>query len=226
MRLFVELKAVSSTNAWLKEKTPPVLCESVRAVAQIAGQGRRGRTWFSGEPDENLAFSMVVPYEQKHPTLVPLRAALALHRALKDYLPLQIKWPNDLVRSGRKLGGVLCESHPTLQNAAIVGVGINVHARIFPAEIKETATSLYLQGVKKLRVRRLWLALSRALKREFEITRTELDIDFIREYNHAHVRYTRRTEIQDAPLEFDTLLADGQVQFKTYTGFLKLNQPM
>lgn len=226
MRLFVELKVVPSTNTWLKEKTPPVLCESVRAVSQISGQGRRGRTWFSGEAGENLAFSMVVPHEQRSPMLVPLRAALALQRALKDYLPIQIKWPNDLVRSGKKLGGVLSESHPTLRNAAIVGVGLNVHARTFPAEIKETATSLYLQGVKKLRVRRLWLLLSSALRREFEITRANLDTDFIREYNRAHVRFTRRPEIQDMTLEFDTLLPDGQVQFKTYTGLVKLNQPM
>ena len=100
------------------------------ADAQSAGRGRQGRTW-QAPPCTCLLFSVLLrpalPRDQWLHVLWPL--ALALQDAIEGVTGLQaaIKWPNDLVLGGRKLGGLLAE---TTTDSVIVGAGLNVN---FPA---------------------------------------------------------------------------------------------
>jgi len=57
---------------------------------------------------------------------------------------VDVKWPNDLLVGGKKVGGILTEMHaePTLVKFVIVGIGINVNQEKFPAELSGIATSL------------------------------------------------------------------------------------
>jgi BirA family biotin operon repressor/biotin-[acetyl-CoA-carboxylase] ligase len=125
--------------------------EVVIAEAQTAGRGRRGRSWVS-PPRKNLYFSVVL-----RPELPPARApelTLVASVALCDALRLAgveagIKWPNDLLASGRKIAGVLTElaAEPDRVHWAVLGAGVNVNARRedFPEELRDEATSVLIE---------------------------------------------------------------------------------
>ncbi len=125
--------------------------EVVVAEAQTAGRGRRGRLWVS-PPRRNLYFSVVL-----RPELPPARApeltlvaSLAICDALRQAgVGAGIKWPNDVLVSGRKIAGVLTElaAEPDRVHWVVIGVGVNVNARRedFPEELRDEATSVLLE---------------------------------------------------------------------------------
>jgi BirA family transcriptional regulator, biotin operon repressor / biotin---[acetyl-CoA-carboxylase] ligase len=127
------------------------------ADAQTAGRGRGGHGWYS-PPGENLYLSLVlrprVPAAAVAPVTLAVGVAVArvLEGVLAGLSPVWVKWPNDVLAGPahrkRKLAGVLVEGQ--LRGAEVVslvaGVGVNVHARSFPGEIAERATSLSLLG--------------------------------------------------------------------------------
>jgi BirA family biotin operon repressor/biotin-[acetyl-CoA-carboxylase] ligase len=125
--------------------------EVVVAEAQTAGRGRRGRTWAS-PARRNLYFSVVL-----RPDLPPVRApeltlvaSLAICDALRQAgVDAGIKWPNDLLASGKKIAGILTElaAEPDRIQWVVLGVGVNVNSRLedFPPELREEATSVLLE---------------------------------------------------------------------------------
>jgi BirA family transcriptional regulator, biotin operon repressor / biotin---[acetyl-CoA-carboxylase] ligase len=112
----------------------------VTADEQSAGRGRQGRVW-TAPPRSAVLMSLVVrdPGE-----MLPLTAAVAICDALP--VDCAIKWPNDVWLDRRKLAGILVEGRPQ-QRWAVLGVGLNVRARDFPAELQDVATSLCLAGI-------------------------------------------------------------------------------
>ncbi len=122
----------------------------VTADSQTAGRGRRGRFWVS-PPGVNLHFSVVfrpdcLPRQAPHASLI---TAIALARTLRGYLPADtvgIKWPNDVMVSGRKIAGILCEmaAEPDGVRWLVIGVGVNVNsvAGDFPEPISAMCISL------------------------------------------------------------------------------------
>ncbi len=123
----------------------------VVADSQSGGRGRMGRLWIS-PPEVNLYFSLIlrpaVP-SIRVPQLTLLVAA-AIHQALfalSSELEPMIKWPNDILVASKKLCGVLCEmqSEPELTHFVVVGTGINVNQAEMPPELRESATSLFLE---------------------------------------------------------------------------------
>ncbi len=120
------------------------------AEQQTAGRGRQGRAWVSPR-GENLLFSVLVRVTCPPSRLPPI--ALAAGLAVRDALALaapdaspKIKWPNDVLIDGRKVAGVLVEAITagSRVQAVIIGAGINVHTRDFPADFADRATSLAL----------------------------------------------------------------------------------
>jgi BirA family biotin operon repressor/biotin-[acetyl-CoA-carboxylase] ligase len=117
---------------------------AVMAGEQLEGRGSRGRTWHS--PVGGLWLSVLFqPPAVEGIEVISLRVGLAVAEAIQARLPkpVQLKWPNDLMLEGRKLGGVLCEAR--WQGDALgwvaVGIGMNVRNRI-PAELGGVAVSL------------------------------------------------------------------------------------
>ncbi len=119
----------------------------VVAEAQTAGRGRSGRSWHS-EKGAGLYFTVLL-----RPRLAPAQAPLltmlagvSAHAAIAAQTGLQpeLKWPNDLMVGGKKLGGILTEMHaePNAMRFVIVGIGINVNQEKFPAELASIATSI------------------------------------------------------------------------------------
>jgi BirA family transcriptional regulator, biotin operon repressor / biotin---[acetyl-CoA-carboxylase] ligase len=110
---------------------------AVEASGQTAGRGRGGKTWVS-PGGAGLWISVLVPGAPGDaPGALPLLVGLAGARALEAVAPgrpegdgpsgVQLKWPNDLFMSGRKVGGILCETAGSGDPALVVaGIGINL----------------------------------------------------------------------------------------------------
>ena len=118
------------------------------AEQQTAGRGRRGRQWVSPF-GRNLYFSIVWEFTQGAAALdgLSLAVGVAVAEALKgcDIPGVQLKWPNDLLYQGKKLGGVLLEmvGDATGNCQVIIGVGLNVNMPVDAAtEIDQVWTDL------------------------------------------------------------------------------------
>ncbi len=143
-------KTINSTNLLateIAEKTPEGTV--VIADSQETGRGRLGRIWLS-PPHVNIYMSIILkPVIGTHDvTLLTIMASVACAKALGEAtgLNVSIKWPNDLMVSNKKIGGILTElkiEHNKIVYA-VIGIGINVNIELdaFPEDLKETATSL------------------------------------------------------------------------------------
>lgn len=122
------------------------------AETQTAGRGRQGRTWTS-PAGEGVLFSVLARVDCPPARLprIALVAGLAVRDAVARAVPgvdVKIKWPNDVLVESRKIAGVLVEAVTAgaRVEAVVVGVGINVHTRVFPPDIADRATSVALVG--------------------------------------------------------------------------------
>lgn len=120
--------------------------QAVLARRQRSGRGRQGRAW-SAEPG-GLWLSVVCrPDASGGLDTLSLRVGLAVALVLEHEVPtlprVELKWPNDLLLGGRKLGGVLCEARWQGTRCAwvVVGIGINV-TNPLPAPLDDTGTRL------------------------------------------------------------------------------------
>ena len=139
---------LGSTNdraaAWIREGAPHGAV--VTADAQTAGRGRRGRSWVS-PPGENLYVSVVLRPDAVRDDFSAIGLAVGVGLAAGLPGDVELKWPNDLLLGGRKVGGILCESRWLGPRPdVVIGFGINVHQRAFDPSIETVATSLALQG--------------------------------------------------------------------------------
>lgn len=147
--------SVDSTNdvAWDALAAGAPDGTTVVADAQVQGRGREGRTWYTA-PGRGLAMSALLRAgcEREALVVLPLAAGLALAEAF-DALGARatLKWPNDVMLSGRKVSGNLCESRRTPEgdDVVVVGIGVNVFqtSEEFPEPIRAQATSLAIEGV-------------------------------------------------------------------------------
>ena len=143
------------------------------AESQTAGRGRHGRDWIS--PPGNLYCSIIMrpKVEQAHLSEISFVAALAVRDAIAPVLPrdvpVELKWPNDVLASGRKVAGILVEAErlpDEARTALIVGVGINIVSA--PREASYPATCISALA-RAPRVSRLLTSLVAALDRRVEL---------------------------------------------------------
>jgi BirA family biotin operon repressor/biotin-[acetyl-CoA-carboxylase] ligase len=148
----------------------------VVADEQTAGRGRRGHTWFS-PPGSGLYVSVVVapassPIDpSRATTLLTLAAGVALAEGIEEGCGLQVdlKWPNDLQVSRRKLGGILAESSGVgSRDSVVVGYGLNVLSTAFPRELGDRATSLETELGRAVDRHHLLAETLAALSRRYE----------------------------------------------------------
>lgn len=145
---FPSLDSTNRYAAWLAQEGA---LEGTVVVAdhQTQGRGRLGRRW-SSPVGLNLYFSVVLrpvmaPHEAAQLTLLA-GLALAQTVAHAGAESVEIKWPNDLLLSGRKLAGILTEMRTDSHGIqyVIVGIGINIHgnANLFPVELRDKVVTL------------------------------------------------------------------------------------
>jgi BirA family biotin operon repressor/biotin-[acetyl-CoA-carboxylase] ligase len=110
------------------------------AERQTGGRGRRGRTWLSepGNLFATLLLTDTLPPERR--AELSFAAALATADCAAAYAaPVTLKWPNDVLLSGRKLGGILLES-AAAGEFLVVGIGLNLTS--FPPDTEFPAISI------------------------------------------------------------------------------------
>ncbi len=116
---------------------------------QTRGRGRKGRGWES-PPLQGVYTSTILRPNLKPAQVpqIPLIAGVAVSRAIQRVTPLQprIKWPNDIILGGKKVGGILTEMSSEIDrvNYILLGIGINVNTRtsLLPETVRSIATSL------------------------------------------------------------------------------------
>lgn len=142
-------ETVGSTNDVARELAFTGAPEGTTVLAnqQTRGRGRRGRVWHS-EAGQSLILSMIVrPNGPGAEAVLSLRLGLAAARAIDAVTPVVvgIKWPNDLMVHGRKVGGILCEGVVEGDRVAfvVVGAGVNIlQDDDWPSPLAGSATSL------------------------------------------------------------------------------------
>jgi BirA family biotin operon repressor/biotin-[acetyl-CoA-carboxylase] ligase len=141
----------------------------VLAEEQTAGRGRAGRKWHSDRATGIYVTLLLRPkLAPVQAPLLTMMAGLSAHSAVQAVtgLTVDLKWPNDLLIRGKKVGGILTEMHaePNQVRFVIVGIGLNINQEKFPGELANLATSLRAE-TGKLQSR---MELLVRLLREFE----------------------------------------------------------
>jgi len=158
-RTIIELDSTTSTNSVALQMARQGAAGGTVVVArtQTRGRGRMQRTWLS-PPGTGLYFSMIFRPRLAAADLpgITLAAGVALCRAIEFRCQLapRLKWPNDLLLSNRKAGGILCESEPDAADSSrasyvvVLGVGLNINtpADAFPADLRARVTSLFIES--------------------------------------------------------------------------------
>lgn len=144
------LSVCDSTNAVLLARAEAGAPSGSVVVAdtQTAGRGRRGRAWLSA-PGDSLTFSLLWRFA---PGTAPAGLSLAVGLAVAQGIiklgaggaaAVRLKWPNDLLLDGRKLGGILVELLPGVPHAAVIGIGLNLRLpAAMPDELRQASAVL------------------------------------------------------------------------------------
>jgi BirA family biotin operon repressor/biotin-[acetyl-CoA-carboxylase] ligase len=157
---------IDSTNRWLSDQARAGAPSGLVAVADVqsAGRGRLGRIWTTppsgppsgqagGPPGGSLLVSVLL-----RPTLAldrwylitaaaGLAAAEAVERLTDGSVAPRLKWPNDLVLPQGKLAGILAER---VDDALVVGMGLNIDWQSVPEELSGIATAISLAGASNV----------------------------------------------------------------------------
>lgn len=150
---------LSSTTEPAREEAQKGCEEGTLVVAeeQTGGRGRLGRVWYS-PPHRGILFSLILrprvnPAEVSRVTMI---ASVAFAKAINKETGAEaaIKWPNDLLVQRKKVCGILADLNAEMDrvNYLILSAGINANhePEYFPAELKDTASSLKIETGRKV----------------------------------------------------------------------------
>jgi len=144
----------------------------VFAESQTRGRGRLGRKWVS-PARKGLWFSILLRpnLRPQETTQLTVACATALRRAIvsQTRLPVEIKWPNDILINGKKVAGILTEMSAELDRVrhVIPGIGIDVNQEEFPVELRKTASSLKIESGEDFSRPALATAVLRELDKDY-----------------------------------------------------------
>jgi BirA family biotin operon repressor/biotin-[acetyl-CoA-carboxylase] ligase len=198
------------------------------AEQQTAGRGRGTNQWHSVESAGIYCSVIVRPQLPPADVLVlSLAAGLAVVSAVQEIDPQlspDLKWPNDVLISGKKFCGILTEmnAEATRVRHIVVGMGINVNHTQFPEEIRDRATSLRIVSGKNWSRVDLCAALLRSLDREYASLISDPD---------AHAQILRRFEDRSSMTHGNHVRVEENGGFEGITegldprGFLKVRTP-
>ena len=205
----VHYKEVDSTNAEARllsvEGAESGLV--VTAKKQTAGKGRRGRSWES-PADENLYFSILLrpSLEPEKAPMLTLVMAYSVAKALqKEDIQVLIKWPNDLVLSGKKVCGILTEMNLSGMQVEdiIVGVGLNVNTMKFPDELEDKATSLRKETLRELECGELLQLILKEFDKQYQRFLENQNLEFLQEdYNAMLINRGREVMVLEPGKEY------------------------
>lgn len=236
----VSYEITDSTNTRAKQLAEEGAVHGTLVVAnmQTAGKGRRGRSW-QQEEGSVIAMSLLLrpTFSPDKASMLTLLAAHSVAGAIEAVtgLPAAIKWPNDIVINRKKTVGILTEMSLGVEQAAIdyivIGIGINVNNTAFPEDIRDMATSLYLEKGERVSRSVLIAESMRRLEADYEAFLETEDLSAILQDYNAHLismnkevrvldpkgEYTGISRGMDAQGELLVERADGEI-IKVYAG--------
>ena len=183
-------KETDSTNLWIKRLAKEGAPQGTLALAefQSAGRGRLGRSWEVPEGTSVMMSILLRPdFEPQYASMLTLVMGLSVAQAVRELdIEVSIKWPNDVVVSRKKICGILTEMglEKGRIREVVIGDGINVNLEEFPDELKDKATSLYLETGKKYDRNRLISLIMEKFERNYEKFTETCDLSpLIDDYN-------------------------------------------
>lgn len=221
-------RTIDSTNTALLERAAkaPIDGYVLTAEAQTAGRGRRGREWLSPF-GRNLAVSIGFRSEQPPARLgaLSLVVGLAVRQALLDVgvEGVELKWPNDVLLHGRKLGGILIELvRATAPVEVVIGIGVNIGGReTIAARVDQSVADVAEQIARPVRNELLARLLNHVVTGYQRFERVGFD-PFREAWQDAH-RYQGATV--DITKAGDADITTGIVLGVTDGGALRLRTP-
>ena len=201
---------IASTNLQAKMDAENGAGQGALVVAdmQTAGRGRMGRGW-SSPPGTNVYFSLILKPEippDKASMLTPVMG-LAVAEGIRRTCSAEamIKWPNDVVISGKKVCGILAEMsvEQDFIHYVVIGVGINVGLQEFPAEVAQTAICLQEACGKKISRAELVANVMRAFEEFYDIFLERGNLSGLAQrYNELLVNCGREVRVLDPKGEY------------------------
>lgn len=198
----------------------------ILAEAQTKGKGRLSRNWAS--PKQKGIYMSVILRPELTPFQAPkitLLAAVSAALAIRDYsgVPALIKWPNDILANGKKIGGILTEmeAEPDTVKFLILGIGINVNARA--SELPKGASSIFEEtGNKTSRVELVRAVLER-LDENYTLFKREGFSPIKKEWRNLSATLGRRVRVtcMDKKVEGEAtdIDSDGGLKIRLDNGF-------
>lgn len=228
--------SITSTNVAALEQAKRGAEEGLCIVAreQTKGRGRNGREWVS-EKDSGLYFSIVLRpgIETKFLPLLTLMTSVVVYEVLVDRYDLQpdIKWSNDVLVDEKKISGILAETTETEKGMVVVmGIGINLNSKNFPAELIDSATSIKQETGKTPNVEKLLNSLTSFFSFFYDIFHGENGVEVIRKEWSKRSSYFEGKEVS-AKLENETVIGttcglqeNGALRIRTETDEIKVIQ--
>ncbi len=136
----IKLKEVDSTNEWIKRNFNILSdLDGVIARVQNQGKGRGSNKWFS--PPGGMWLSIMIKEFSHSKGVLSLLSSVSIAEAMEEYeLNVELKWPNDIIASSRKIGGILIEG---IKDGFIVGIGLNLNIKLsdFPDSLQSNTIS-------------------------------------------------------------------------------------
>ena len=203
----------NEAKRWAADGAPEgaiVICEE-----QTGGRGRLSRSWFSPAM-QGIWFSLVLrpsfaPQEAPKCTLL---AAVAICRAIREVTGVKcgIKWPNDILCSGRKLVGILTEMSAEMDaiNYVVIGIGINVNVerQAFPVELRENATSLAEEAGSSISRLSLLLKVLQEMEAWYDISQEKGFAAVLAEWRNLSVTLGNRVFVVAPDKSFEGIAED------------------
>ena len=182
----------------------------VVADTQTGGRGRRGREWIS-PPGESISMSLLLRPDfqpDKAPMLTLLMAVSVAEviSGLYQDLKVNIKWPNDVLVSERKVCGILTEmsAEPDFIHHVVIGVGINVNQTSFPKEVEDIAVSLRMAHGEMLDRAQIIVGIMDYFEYYYGIFAERLDVsDFVHIYDSYLINRGREVRVLDPKGEYE-----------------------
>lgn len=230
----IHFDQIDSTNTWAKthpEEWNPAGVTLITASFQKAGRGRFKRVWVS-PPNLNIYATFCFWMDSKRTDIghIPQLLALTTTQMLeKEGFAPKIKWPNDILIEGKKIGGILCETILEEEKRGVVcGIGLNVNMPLdILTQIDRPATSMLVEKERTFEID----AVSKCLVDFFlEALGKFIDQGFspffpLLEERSALIRgQTVRFHDNQTLIEakFEQLLSNGSVELRLSSGELKI----
>jgi BirA family biotin operon repressor/biotin-[acetyl-CoA-carboxylase] ligase len=216
----IHFSAIDSTNTWAKQNVHLFDSKKITLVTaemQHEGRGRFKRRWVSPSGLNMYAsFCFFILKEKKDLSTIGHVIGVSAVKVLENFkISLKLKWPNDLILNGKKLGGILCETQDMGQEFCIIaGIGINVNMPVEILEqIDQPATSLLQIKKELLELESFITAFQLQVQKDIALFQREGFNPFYPEYQLSLCHFFGQ----------EMIVQDGEIQWQGYFAGIHAN---